>query len=70
MEVLPSYNQAQFMEYAPRVRKKLDEWYIVELLLTGKTHHNAPYLALKLRDYFDAIRTGRYSSATAGTCWV
>ena len=53
MEVLQNYNRTQFMEYAPKVKKNLGEWYIVEVFLTGQTHHNAPYIALKLRDYFD-----------------
>ncbi len=41
------------MGFVPHIRKDTGEWYIVEVCLTGKTDHNAAYIALKLKEYFD-----------------
>lgn len=52
MEVLQHYSLTRFMGFVPRIKKEQGEWFIVEVCLTGKTHHNSAYIALKLRDYF------------------
>jgi two-component system chemotaxis response regulator CheY len=53
MDVLQHFSQTRFMGYVPEIRKNLSEWYIVEVNLTQKTDHNAGYIALKLKEYFD-----------------
>jgi CheY-like chemotaxis protein len=41
------------MSFVPSIRKYKGEWWIVEISLTGKTTHNAVYIARKLKEYFD-----------------
>ncbi|MDB5491837.1 MAG: response regulator [Micavibrio sp.] len=53
MDVLQHYNLTRFMNYVPRIKKATGEWYIVEVSLIKQANHNAAYIAMKLRDYFD-----------------
>lgn len=53
MKVLPSYNQTQFLGFVPKIKKSVREWWIVEIMMTGDTHHNSSYIALKMQEYFD-----------------
>jgi len=52
MEVLQHYNQTRFMGFVPKIKRAADEWYIIEASLTGRTNHNACYIALRLREHF------------------
>ena len=53
MEVLQHYSLTRFMGFVPAIRKHPGEWWIVEVSLTGKTSHNAAYIAMKLKDTFE-----------------
>ncbi len=52
MDVLRGYNLTRFMAFVPKIRKNINEWRIIDVFLTGKTNHNAAYIALKLKEYF------------------
>jgi two-component system, chemotaxis family, chemotaxis protein CheY len=53
MEVFQKYNESLFMEYVPEIKKNTDEWWCMDVSLTGKTNHNSAYIALKLRQHFE-----------------
>lgn len=52
MEFFQYYNQSQFLSFVPKIKQNLRDWQIVEVSLTGKTKHNAAYIAKKLKEYF------------------
>ncbi len=55
MEFLPSYDHAKLLQFAAKVKKDINAWQFVAVSLTGKTTHNAPHIAWKLREYFRGI---------------
>lgn len=54
MEFLQYYNQTKFLGFVPRIRQNPKGWQLVEVVLTGKTRHNAAYIAKQVKEYFGA----------------
>jgi CheY-like chemotaxis protein len=54
MDVVQHYSQTRFLSFVPKIKKDPGEWWIVEIILTGNTPHNSSYIALKIKEHFDA----------------
>ena len=52
VEILNQYNFVDFMKFIPSIKKKSDEWRIIEVSLSGETKHNILYIAKRLQLYF------------------
>jgi two-component system chemotaxis response regulator CheY len=52
MEFLQYFNQKQFLGFVPKIRENPKEWQLFQVTLTGKTRHNAAYIAKQLKNYF------------------
>jgi two-component system chemotaxis response regulator CheY len=37
----------------PKIKRSINEWWIIEVFLTGQTSHNVGFIAKKLKEYFD-----------------
>jgi two-component system chemotaxis response regulator CheY len=37
----------------PKIKQSINEWWIIEVFLTGQTSHNVGFIAKKLKEYFD-----------------
>jgi len=54
MDILQHYNVTRFLSFIPSIKKNVDEWRIIEVSLTGKSHHNIAFIAKKLQTQFSA----------------
>lgn len=52
VEFVQYYSQTRFLGFVPKIKQNLKDWQIVDVSLTGKTAHNLPYIARKLKEYF------------------
>jgi two-component system chemotaxis response regulator CheY len=52
MDILQHYNINRFLSFIPSIKKNVDEWRIIEVSLTGKSHHNIAFIAKKLQALF------------------
>lgn len=50
MDVYKHYNVTKFLAYVPKIRQSLHEWWMIDISLTGRTHHNSAYIAKKVHD--------------------
>lgn len=52
MEFLQYYNQTKFLGFVPKIRQNPADWQLIEVALTGKTRHNASFIAKQLKEHF------------------
>jgi two-component system chemotaxis response regulator CheY len=52
MELFQHFNRNDFLGCAYKIKQDPSAWQFIEVSLTGKTSHNASFIAKKLKDYF------------------